>query len=229
MAIPLYLAMTAAEFSYCTVYPERPAWMSFQFSPGGRDLSNLPAGLPAGSLLILDDQIPPDGHDKGRIRQQILEYADRFQCSGVLLDFQRPDDPETAEIAATLLSLPCPVCVSDIYAKDLDCPVFVPPCPLITPLGTHLAPWDGREIWLEVALDSVIYRVTETGSEVHPFSSEMPLHLYDEGLSCRYRIDLAADHILFSLQRTRTDLDTLLASASLGITKAVGLYQELVT
>ena len=114
MAIPLYLAMTAAEFSGCNTLPSNPAWMSCRFSPGGNGLSNLPSSLPPGTLLILDDQTPPDGHDTALIRQQLMEIIDANHCAGLLLDFQRPDIPQTTQIVKELLSLPCPVCVSHL-------------------------------------------------------------------------------------------------------------------
>ena len=228
MAIPFYLAMTAAEFSRCDRLPQRIGWMSCQFSPGGKGLSNLPASLPADSLLILDDQTAPDGHDKDLIRQQLAEIIDANHCAGLLLDFQRPDDPQTARIAEELLSLPCPVCVSHLYAKELSCPVFLPPCPLTVPLSEHLAPWDGREIWLEAATDSAVITVRETGSHFSPLSPDGDFPHEDTRLHCRYRIEILPKEVRFHLQRTREDLDQLLVDAAAqGVQCAVGLWQEL--
>lgn len=228
MAIPFYLAMTAAEFSRCDRLPQNIAWMSCRFSPGGKGLSNLPASLPAGSLLILDDQTPPDGHDKGLIRQQLAETMDANHCSGLLLDFQRPDDPQTARIAEELLSLPCPVCISHLYAKGLSCPVLLPPCPLTTKLPEHLAPWDGRPVWLEAATDSAVITVTEAGSHFSPLLPDGDFPHKDTRLHCRYRIEAGENEIRFSLRRTRDDLSKLLEEAeALGVQCAVGLWQEL--
>jgi hypothetical protein len=227
MEIPLYLAMTAAEFSSCDPLPQHPAWMSCRFSPSGKGLCNLPSTLPEGTLLILDDQTPPAGHDAFLIRRQLEEILNSHRCAGLLLDFQRPDSTETAEIAKTLLSLPCPVCVSHLYAEDPSCPVFVPPCPLTTPMEQHLAPWQGREIWLEVALDSADYRIHKNGCQIRPASQEA-LPFYDEKLFCHYGIRIEPEQILFTLERKRTDLDILLASAAAcGVTRTVGLFQEL--
>ena len=227
MEIPLYLAMTAAEFSSCDPLPQHPAWMSCRFSPSGKGLCNLPSTLPEGTLLILDDQTPPDGHDAFLIRRQLEEILNSHRCAGLLLDFQRPDSMETAEIAKTLLALPCPVCVSHLYAEDPSCPVFAPPCPLTTPMEHHLAPWQGREIWLEVALDSADYRIHKNGCQICPASQEA-LPFYDEKLFCHYGIRIEPEQILFTLERKRTDLDILLTSAAAcGVTRAVGLFQEL--
>ena len=227
MEIPLYLAMTAAEFSSCDPLPQHPAWMSCRFSPSGKGLCNLPSPLPEGTLLIIDDQTPPAGHDAFLIRRQLEEILNSHRCAGLLLDFQRPDSMETAEIAKTLLSLPCPVCVSHLYAEDPSCPVFAPPCPLTTPMEQHLAPWQGREIWLEVALDRADYRIHKNGCQIRPASQEA-LPFYDEKLFCHYGIRIEPEQILFTLKRKRTDLDILPASAAAcGVTRTVGLFQEL--
>ena len=227
MEIPLYLAMTAAEFSSYDPLPQHPAWMSCRFSSSGNGLCNLPSTLPEGTLLILDDQTPPAGHDAFLIRRQLEEILNSHRCAGLLLDFQRPDSMETAEIAKTLLALPCPVCVSHLYAEELFCPIFVPPCPLTIPIEQHLAPWQGREIWLEVALDRADYRIHKNGCQIRPASQEA-LPFYDEKLFCHYGIRIEPEQILFTLERKRTDLDILLASAAAcGVTRTVGLFQEL--
>ena len=227
MAIPLYLAMTAAEFSSCGSLPRYPAWMSCRFSPSGKGLCNLPSVLPEGTLLILDDQTPPEGHEAALIHRQLTAVLESNRCAGLLLDFQRPDNKETAEIVNALQSLPCPVCVSHLYAKDLPCPVFAPPCPLTVPLKEHLAPWEGREIWLEAALDRAAYRITEAGCLIRSSSPETPLPFHDDALFCHYGIHTAEDHILFTLERTRKDLEPLLEAAGSCVTRAVGLFQEL--
>ena len=91
MAIAPFLAMTAAEMHSCASLPEKVAWMACHFSPYGLGLSNLPKTLPPGSLLMMDDITPPQGHDPDLIAAQLEECVQKFQCSGVLLDFQRTD------------------------------------------------------------------------------------------------------------------------------------------
>ena len=50
----------------------------------------------------------------------------------------------------------------------------------------------------------------------------------DEKLHCHYQIHTDADSARFTLFRTPEDLDALLTEGeSLGVTRAVGLYQEL--
>ena len=230
MAIPLYLAMTAAEFGGAAGLPAHPAWMACHFSPYGTGLTNLPRQLPNGALLILNDRTPIHGHDPARIASTLTEVMQTWGCSGLLMDFQRPGCSEAADIAAALAELPFPTAVSDLYAQKLDCPVFLSAPPLRKPLREHLAPWQGREIWLEAALGGECATVTEKGCSFAPLpAGETPeCPQTDEPLHCRYRIDAAPGRIQFILRRTRENLDTLLAeAASLGVTQAVGLYQEL--
>lgn len=228
MEIPLYLAMTAAEFAFCDSLPQNCAWMACHFSPYGTGLTNLPEHLPAHSLIIVDDSTPIRDHDPGRISEQLCEMIDKHHPTGILLDFQRPNQRQAKELSAHLVeSLPCPVCVSDVYAKDLDCPVFLPPPKLICRLKDHLLPWTGREIWLEAALGSTRFRVTSQGCATQQDSIQ-DLPFCDEELHCHYKIELTDDFALFSISRTREDLDSLLAEAtSYRVTRAVGLWQEL--
>lgn len=233
MAILRYLAMTAAEIRNFPNFPREIAWMACHFSPYGLGLSNLPSSLPPDSLLIVDDITPIHGHDPDWIAAQLRECAEALACRGVLLDFQRPDCEETAKLVKTLTtSLPCPVGVFDSYADGLDCPVFLPPVPPSTPLAEYLAPWEGREIWLELALDGEIITLSEQGAEVTPLSHaewEEQGFAEDE-LHCHYKITLEENSARFTLWRTREDLDGLIEEAeNLGVSCCVGLYQELAT
>lgn len=225
MGLPLYLAMTAAEFTACSSLPARPAWMACHFSPYGTGLSNIPKKLPRDAMLILNDRTPIHGHDPKTIVQQLQG----LECSSLLLDFQRKDSSQTMAVAKAILEgLDCLVGVSELYGKDLDCPVFLPPVPPGTSVEACLAPWQGREIWLEAALDSLRYTVTAEGSAAAPPDRLPEAGLRDESLHCHYHIDLHKDSVDFTLFRTREDLAALLeAAGSIGVTRAVGLYQEL--
>ena len=228
MALPLYLAQTAAEMAG-NPHSGQLAWMACHFSPGGSGLSNLPPWLPEGAMLILDDSYPMDGHDPAQILEQLVELIARHSCESLLLDFQRPGLSCQQELAKRLGDLlPCPVGVSELYAHDLSCPVFLPPVPPDRPLSDYLQPWQGRKIWLEAALEGIALTLTESGCTADPFFDFPENALTDKHLNCHYIIETGADSVIFHLWRTRADLDSLLKEAEmLGVAKAIGLWQEL--
>ena len=231
MAIAPFLAMTAAEMRNQAVLPPKIAWMACHFSPYGLELSNLPKDLPPGSLLMVDDITPPHGHNPALIAEQLTLCAKNLQCSGILLDFQRQNCPETAALAKHLAErLPFPVAVSDSYADDLDCPVFLPPVPPSVPPEAYFSPWKGREIWLELGLEGEILTLTEQGCTVTslPYAAWDRDGFPDPELFCHYTIETNEKSAGFTLWRTKDDLQNLLQAAEkLRITYAVGLYQEL--
>lgn len=230
MASVCYLAMTASEFATEQALPPNVAWMACHFSPYGTGLSNLPLSLPPGSLLILNDRIPICGHDAARIADQLAQAVETLGCRGILLDFQQPDSNELALLAAHLTaSLPCTVAVSHGYAQELDCPVFLPPCPHHTSLQDHIAVWSNRELWLDLAVDAETITLTKNGAAILP----LPLGVLPEGghwdnkLHCHYSIENTPDSSRFTLWRTREDLENLAQEAEeLGIKTLVGLFQE---
>lgn len=227
MPLPIYLAMTAAEFRKNPEISAKMAWMACHFSPYGTGLSNCPAELPEGSMLIVNDRTPIYGHDPQRIAHQLLDLTAQLGCSRVLLDLQRPADPLAKDVVqAVLQALPCPVGVSEGYAADLDCPIFLPPIPLLENPDNYLAPWRNREVWLELAWDAACYTVTKTGCETSPCP---PLGAYpheDGLLCCRYRIEIGNDRVFFHVRRNSNALIEKLKSMR-NITCLVGLYQEL--
>ena len=230
MAIPRYLAMTAAEFWSAEALPEHVAWMACHSSSYGTGLSNLPEKLPPSSMIILNDRIPMQGHDPQQILAQMAQLVEAFCPSGVLLDFQRPEDAGTAAVAKLLAEhLPCPVGVTEGYAKELSCPVFYEP-PLVIPITQALAPWAKREIWLDIAPAGGIITVTADASKFqtgYPEFGENPVFT-DEALCCRYQTQMEADSIQFYLRRDLEEIACLLdAGEKLGVTRAIGLYQQL--
>lgn len=231
MAIVPFLAMTAAEMENLSHLPQRLAWMACHFSPYGLGLSNLPRELPADSLLIVDDITPPRGHDPLLIEHQLIQCVEMLPCSGILLDFQRADCEETAALAAHLIkALPCPTAVSKNYAGDFSCGVILPPPPLSVRLSDYLKPWTGREIWLELGLDGECLRLTENGCEAFllPYPAADTTGFYDETLRCHYTLQTNQKSASFTLWRTKEDMLEFLQDAeTLGISGAVGLYQEL--
>ena len=230
MAMEPILAMTAAEMRNISDIPPRIAWMACHFSPYGLGLSNLPQRLPPGSLLILDDCIPPCRHDPELVAEQLTLCVERLECCGILLDFQRAGQEETQVLAKHLASdLPCPVAVSESYGAELDCPVFLPPVPPSVLLEEHLFPWKGREIWLELGTEGETLTLTEDGCTVTPLPCP-DLHkngFTDETLYCHYIMDTNEKAARFTLWRTKEDIHNLLQQAkNCGVTHFVGLYQQ---
>ena len=225
MVLPLYLAQTGAEFTACSSLPRYPAWMACHFSPYGTGLCNLPPELPDNAMVILNDRIPPQGHDP----EYILDQLAQIRCDCFLLDFQQTGNEETAALAKMIADTETrPVGVTPQYGQGLPCPIFLPPVPPDISPAEYLAPWKGRDIWLEAAMDSLRYTVTEQGSTPGPLPKVPDRGLRDETLFCHYQIEVLADRAEFSLWRTKEDLGALLdAAETFGVTKAVGLWQEL--
>lgn len=230
MVLPLYLAMTAAEIQGRTVLPEKPAWMACHFSPYAKGISNAPASLPQGTMLILNDRIPPQGHDPQIVAQQLAEAAAQVGADRLLLDFQRPGIQLLQEVAQAIVeNAGCPVAVTPLYAEALLCPVFWLP-KLHKPLAEQLQVWQGREVWLEAALECWQVTVTEKGSRFTEIAvpEEEDFPHADEKLHCRYRTKVGEDHVCFTLLRDSEQLQALLQEAkNLGVACAVGLYQQL--
>ena len=230
MAIQGDLAMTPAEMEAVSPLPSGAAWMSCHFTQEGTGLTDLPQALPENALLILDDSIPPAGQDPQQILEILKNAIDSLHCGALLLDFQRKDCGETADLAHVLSrGLNCPVGVSQGYAVHTNGPVFLPLLPPHRSLSAYLRPWNGREIWLEVGPGAETVAVTEEGSKVLPAPEVLPACPFShEGLHCHYSIQPQDRQILFHLSRTREDLSALIQEAeSLGVTRTVGLYQEL--
>ena len=227
MPIPLYLAMTAAEFYRCDPLPGKIAWMACHFSPYGTGITNLPRSLPPGSILILNDRTPVYGHDPLRVAQELAATAAGLDCRGILLDLQRPEQREIPAIVQAICdAAPCPVAVSECYCQEADCAVFLTP-PLHIPLAEFLAPWQGREVWLDAAVEWTDFVLTEGGCrQEHPGIMPTSLPHRDEDAFCQYAIGLEPTCARFSLHRDKSQLFALLAAAQ-GVSCAVGLFQQL--
>ena len=230
MPLPVYLAMTALEIATDPL-PENLAYMACHFSSYGCGVVDFPTQLPPDSLLILNDRIPVWQHDPSLVARQLGEAAERLGCCGVVLDFQRPDNPQAAAIARQIAqALPCPVAVSENYAQELGCAVFLSAPRPSRRLERHMAPWAGREIWLEGALESEQITLTAEGSSAKPIPFTMPLESShrDLGLCCTYHIEVTEQAAVFTITRAEEDLRALAGQAEqLGITRMIGLYQQL--
>lgn len=230
MAIACYLAMTAAEFSACDNLPAHIGWLACHFSPSGPGLSNLPRSLPPHSLLIIDDSTPFHHHQQELILRQLQDAISSLEVCAVMLDFQRSSSSDIQGLVSFLQKgLPCSVVAPPQYVSG-DSPVFLPPCPLNLPLESHLAPYQGREIWLDAAPLPVQIAVNESGStyETLPLSTPKDKLRWDSALCCNYHIDVQKDSIVFTLSRDSLAIQKWLQKAEeLGVTAVVGLYQEL--
>lgn len=230
MPFPLYLAMTSAELATCTP-PPQPGYMACHFSAYGAGLTNLPSSLPPGSLLILNDRTPPLHHDPALVSSQLAQAAENLAAAAILLDLQQPyNTPAAAMVDAIVRQMPCPVVVSELYAKDFDCDIFLSAPPLHMPLQQALQAFPNRRIWLEIATEPELLVLTEEGCR-HDFCDEADIPeegFFDEKLCCHYRMQLQKKAARFLLWRTKEDLQAYLHTAEdLGIHNAVGLYQQL--
>lgn len=231
MDLRCYLAMTSTEFQFTEPLPPYIAWMACHFSSYGTGLSNIPTELPPDSILILNDRIPIHEHDPQQILEQLQGYIEQHPDSRILLDFQRSDSPETDRVAKLLTEqLTCPIAATPPYAASLSCCVFLPPPPLHIPLSQHISCWQDREIWLEATMENQQFIVTADGSHYGslPFQPLQSPFFSDETLCCTYALEIKQDHAVFTLSRNLDMLKKLLTQAkALGITTAIGLYQQL--
>ena len=176
MSIALYLAMTAADFSHCPLLPEPVAWMALHFSPAGQGLSNCPATLPPGSLLILDDQIPWAGHSGDMVCRTVESLLLNTGAMGLLLDFERPALPETRSLAAALAArchrLGRAIAMPPDYLGDFAAAVFLPAPPCYADPAKVMAPWQGRTVWLEAALTGYQAEIRAGGVDIQPRQPE---------------------------------------------------------
>lgn len=231
MALPVYLAMTASELLRAKSIPDKPAWMACHFSCYGLGLSNFPPQLPEGAMLILSDCIPIRQHNPNQIAAELTLLTEKHAVGCVLLDFQRPQCPALSAVAKLLTrTVRVPIAVTPHYAKPLNCAVFLPPPAPHKPLAEHLHAWCGRDIWLEAALENQTLTVTPGGTTISDPAAYQPCQpsFENEKLHCRYHTHIGNQQVVFTLFRTRPCLQALLNEAEqLGVSRAVGLYQQL--
>ncbi len=225
MPFEFFLAQTPAQFGQELPHYAKKAWMACHFSSHSTGLSNLPVNLPEGSMLIVNDFVPVADHDPQRIAAQLNEVTEACRCSRILLDFQRPADSRTAQIAKAIVqALPCSVGVSGLYARELACPVFLPPLPLHMPLMEYIAAWQGRPVWLELMPDCAVYTITETGCTIAACEPAGAFPHFDAEAFCHYRTEVADDTIRFTLHRSFSDLTVLCKAEQIDC--FVGLFQD---
>ena len=225
----VYLAATMRELE--EFLPKKAAFLSCHFSAAGQGLSNLPSDLPKKSLLLVDDSMPVCGHDPGVVVKQLQDLVEKFDLNAILLDFQGEKDTQLLHMAKAILQgVPCPVAVTEQYAKELGCPVFLSSSPVDTALHRHLSRWLEQGVFLEIAPGGMQIEVTQAGCKKVPisFGNTQFLSLFHEELCCHYHVEVFNDKAVFTLGRTNEDLAQLADKAlALGALGVVGLYQEL--
>ena len=176
-------------------------------------------------MLIVDDSYPIQGHQPKLIHGTILDLVLRHGCKAVALDFQRPGAEEMVMILSE--GIPCPVAVSAQYGRLTRGPVLLPPVPLNKSLESHIQPWSGRELWLELGAEGCAITLTSRGAAFAGWWPDENTPHQNRKLCCSYRIQLEQQQVTFLLQRSHGDLRTLLQDAQgMGVTTALGLYQE---
>lgn len=223
----VFLAVTPREME--AFRPARTAYMACHFSAGGTGLSNMPRTLPEGSILLLDDSMPVQGHDPNVVTTQLNDLVKMFAVRAVLLDFQREKTEEAANMVSAILErCACTVALTVPYAQKQNCPVFLPPPPVNKPLEDYLHPWLKRGIFLELAPESVQITVTEKGSCAVSVPPVQKLLLASNRFHCHYNVKVFPEKAVFTLSRTREDLAALAQQAyETDVLGVVGLYQEL--
>lgn len=229
MDFPIYLAVTAAEFPAAKQTQRPLAWMGCTLSPSTDGITGVPDTLPADSVLVLTDQMPPQGHDHTKVAAALVAAAKRLSCKCILLDFQRPKTEAGCRIVDAVLKMADrPVSVSDGYCENRDCAVFLRPPPLWTKLEDHLSPWGNREIWLEAAQETAMVTVTASGSLYAPCPAIDHYPFRDEELQIAYYHKIQQDQLQVYLYRGKEELRRLLEKAQhLGVSMAIGLFQHL--
>ena len=225
MPSDFFLAQTGTEIHAALPTGAKKAWLGCRFSLSGDGLSNFPSTLPNGSMVILTDETAISGHNAQRVTAELQQLVNQFSCSRVLLDFQRSMTGEAWNIAQAITrGLSCPVGVSEGFAKDLDCPVFLSPPPVNKSLSLYRAAWPGRELWLEAMPQQVAFHINKDGCRIKFDSPDREFIHKDPTLFCRYQIDLQEDLAVFTLARTWDDWFSW-AHAEEGLCW-IGLYQE---
>ncbi len=234
MSIPFFLAINAQEFPSLSPKPEKLAWMSVHFSSSGPGLTNLPHGLPEGSLVILDDQTPWSGHSMETVCRELVGALLENKAWGLLLDFERPASQDTALLTSAL----CQCCrevgvqlgAPEPYATDPDTAIFLSPLPCQTPLERLQRP--GRKLWLDVSPTAFALHIGPQGATGEAADQKrFPADEYpvftDAALHCLYHsrpVDDGVDVFLYHTPQSIQDMLKLLDGDKAQL--ALGLYRE---
>lgn len=115
--------------------PQHLARAGLCFDPAGPGLAGFPeTELPEDTLFILDDRVPWAGHDLEQVCRELACFLQGRKTAGLLLDFERPAQDETRQLASALCqcaeALGCPVGLPENYGSFDGAHIFLaaPPC-----------------------------------------------------------------------------------------------------
>ncbi len=235
MSIPLFLAITPAEFAHLPELPNPLAWMSVRLSLTSPGLSNVPSQLPPGSLIIFDDKTPWSGHSVELVCKEMTTLLLNTKAYGLLLDFERAPTPETILLVKALSQcckeIGIPLAAPEGYGGDESVAVFTSPFPCWKkPTETSN---DHRALWLDASPTAHALRITQDHAVgiALPYPPETPpeedqIH-WDESLHCAYWTDFDGDGLVITMYRTPEKTTELLAELpSSPFRLAVGVWRE---
>lgn len=219
MVCKQYLAVTEKEIGN---FSGPVAWMACRFAQRQPGLENLPSQLPPGSLIMVDDLQPIFGHSPARVARQLESLCKKHRSAGIILDLQRKKTPQAMQMVKALLQIKeIPIALTPEYAREFSCPVLVT-VPIHLKLQQVVAPWKGREIWLDIPMGQVNLR---QGKVTEEKSSHSGSYQWDRFLCCGYA---KTGQDAYTLCRTKAMLPKILdEAAKLGIAKALILASEI--
>jgi len=229
MDLSIYLAFTGVEAEAVNSHRAKTAWFGCRLSPYGAGIISTSSAVKSCDMLILTDETPIAEHDPQQVAAELVHMANSLGCEKLLIDFQRqPTVYSSAIIKEVLRRSPVPTGVSDLHAKELLCPVFLSAPPLWDSLEDHIAPWKGREIWLEAATDAACVTVSKSGSAYRQ-SDPIEDHPHFDSATCTaYAFNMDKGTAYFHLRRGKSELMKLLDKATdCSIQTVIGLYQQL--
>lgn len=192
------------------------------FSPG---LLIGPSRLPKGSVAVFTDRVTPTFHQSGRIAGELKALMKTLHSPALILDWTGELSPWLEELLKQLCGVQL-VLPPHLAGKE-DSAVLVPSV-VEKSLEDLLAPWNGRQIWLDMVSSAAQLTLTRNGCEVVPWQASIREgDLYDETLCCQYRVETAQEEARFYLYETQqTRMKKLEKARSLGVAGAIGLWKD---
>ena len=208
MGTDIYVVITGEELAKCSHLPPKIAYLGCHFAGG--HLTNIPQGLPEGSMLLIDDRNPPGDLPDAFARLSPLLP----QLSGIYLDFQKKS---TGRFFAEGFVKKSPIPVGTPFA-GLGIPVF-------SARELHTLPQKRSfPFWQEGVLSCWELKITKEGCQ----KKEIPRTegfsgFEDKRLFCRYAVSVSEEAAVFTFQNTKDDLLSELAAS--GAERAFVFYR----